>query len=76
MEKSGVFEYEGKKISYSITDNCSEIKNYKGVEKMSRYIDFFDENGDTLGTNVIYGEVEALQNITWKDALECYKEMK
>lgn len=43
---------------------------------MSRYINFFDENGDSLGTNFIYGEVEALQNITWKDALECYKEMK
>lgn len=43
---------------------------------MSRYINFFDENGDSLGTNFIYGEIEVLQNITWKEALECYKEMK
>lgn len=76
MEKSGAFECEGKKISYSITDNYSEIKNFNGVEKISRYINFFDENGDNLGTRVIYGEVEALQNINWKDALEYYKEMK
>lgn len=65
-----------KKTSYSITDNCSEIKNHNGIEKMSRYINFFDENGDSLGTNFIYGEIEVLQNITWKEALECYKEMK
>lgn len=76
MEMSGAFECEGKKISYSITDNYSEIKNCNGVEKISRYINFFDENGDNLGTSIIYGEVEALQNINWKDASECYKEIK
>lgn len=29
-----------KKTSYPITDNCSEIKNHNGMEKMSRYIKF------------------------------------
>lgn len=72
----GKFEYEGEIIYYRITDDTKPIRMVKGVEKMSRYISFYKENGEPIGTTSIYDTYERMSNITHFDAEEWYKGYK
>lgn len=72
----GSFDYKGIKIRFRITDNVnSGVCIVNGIEKMSRYITFYDECGNSIGVKSIYGNVEEMQNITVQQALLWYEEM-
>ena len=72
----GQFQIDGKIIQYLISDNYSQrAKIVHGVEKITRTILFFDELGNSLGMNVMYGEFDKMQNISPSMANEAYKEM-
>ena len=70
----GHFDYQGRKISYNITDDKND---YKSIEnnKMLRYINFF-ENGNNLGMKSIYGYDEEMTNITSEKAKQWFEEYK
>lgn len=65
----GSFQYNGYTISYWITDNFNEIRNYK----MSRYIHFY-KDGYNIGLASIYGHVEKMTNITVLDVEKYFLE--
>lgn len=72
----GSFDYKGSKISFQITDDqTSGVYMLNGVEKMSRYINFYDSCGNNVGAKRIYGNVEEMQNITIQQASLWYEEM-
>lgn len=72
----GSFDYKGVKIRFQITDNVnSGLYIVNGIEKISRYITFYDECGNNIGVKSIYGNVEEMQNITVQQALLWYEEM-
>ena len=72
----GSFEIEGETIYYRITDDTKPIRMVRGVEKMGRYISFYKESGEHIGTTSIYDTYERMSNITHFDAAEWYKEYK
>ncbi len=72
MKYDGNFEYEGETIFYLVSDNGSLISS-KG--KMSRMINFYSKDGNIIGSNIIYGYVEDMQNIGANAAKKYYKEM-
>jgi hypothetical protein len=74
IEYDGFFVHEGNRIFYNITENDRPIQMINGVEKMSRFITFYDAGEQNLGTRAIYGEIEKLQNIWPEDALNWYLE--
>lgn len=72
----GSFDYKGSKISFQITDNKNlGVCIVNGIEKMTRYICFYDSCGNCIGVKSIYGNVEEMQNITVQQAILWYKEM-
>lgn len=56
---------DGKIIYYKVVDNYSEkIKIINGVEKIGRYIYFYNEKEDFIKWKRIYGEFDEMQNIS------------
>ena len=72
----GQFQIEDKTIQYIISDNYSQNpKKVHGIETIARNILFFDESGNSLGMNVLYGEFDKMQNISPAMAKESYVEI-
>lgn len=75
MKMDGFFECNGERIGYIISDNYSQgTIVIGGVEKMSRFIHYYNSKGKAIGTKNIYGIVEEMQNITPQMALNIYLE--
>lgn len=56
---------DGRCIYYKVVDNYSEKPVIrKGVEKIGRFIHYFDEKGEFIKTERIYGEYDEMQNIS------------
>ena len=72
----GQFQIDGQIVQYTISDNYSQKpKVICGVETISRNILFFDNNGTSLGMNVMYGDYDEMQNISPATVKEYYMEM-
>lgn len=72
----GSFILNGDTIYYHIVDDKKPIRTIKGVEKISRYINFYDINNNHIGVKQIYGDFEDLSNISSYDAEEWYTQLK
>lgn len=74
MHYDGSFIYGDKKIGYLMQD---EIKNslFHGQEMITRFIDFFNEDGTPIGSCPCYGIADEMTTITSEKALNWYKEM-
>ena len=60
----GGFEYEGKTIHYRVTDKFDEKPRLiQGVEKISRYLHYYNDKLELLGFCVVYGTYDEMQNI-------------
>ena len=71
IEMDGCFEYNNEIIYYQIADNWNEKpKMVSGVEKMGRYLNFYSADKKLLKTKRVYGDFEAMQNISSTVALE------
>lgn len=56
---------DGRCIYYKVVDNYSEKPVIrKGVEKIGRFIHYFDEKGEFIKHKRIYGEYDEMQNIS------------
>ena len=56
---------DGKTIYYKVVDNYSEkVRVVNGVEKVGRYIYFYDEKQDLIKWERVYGEYYEMQNIS------------
>lgn len=59
------FEYNGETFYCRITDNNEPIRTVRGVEKMSRFANFYDSDKNPIVTGwAEYGTVEEMTNIT------------
>lgn len=74
MVFDGSFEYENDTIYYKIVDDNYPIKTIRGVEKTSKYFNFYDSNEKHIDVTHVYDTFENLSNITPSYALEKYKE--
>lgn len=71
----GVFNFNGESIKYKIIDNSLEsIQVVKGIEKMGRYIYFYNSQNESIGFLRIYDTVERMTNISLQDASKWYEE--
>lgn len=58
-------ENDGRTIDYKVVDNYSEKPVVrKGVERIGRYIHYYDEKGEFIKMERIYGEYDDMQNIS------------
>lgn len=60
---------DGRTIFYKVVDNYSEkpvVRN--GVEKIGRYIHYYDDNGDFIKMERIWGDYDDMQNVSPIDA--------
>ena len=65
---------EGETIYYKVVDNYSEkVKIINGVEKIGRYIYFYNEKEDFIKWRRIYGEFDEMQNVSPIVAKETYE---
>ena len=65
---------DGKTIYYKVVDNYSEkVRVVNGVEKVGRYIYFYDEKQDLIKWERVYGEYDEMQNISPIYAKEIYE---
>ena len=56
---------DGRTIDYKVVDNYSEKPVVrKGVERIGRYIHYYDEKGEFIKMERIYGEYDDMQNIS------------
>ena len=56
---------DGRCIYYKVVDNYSEKPVIrKGVEKIGRFIHYFDKKGEFIKTERIYGEYDEMKNIS------------
>ena len=56
---------DGRCIYYKVVDNYSEKPVIrKGVEKIGRFIHYFDEKGEFIKLERIYGEYDEMKNIS------------
>lgn len=59
------FDYNGETLYCRITDNNEPIRIVRGVEKMSRYANFYNSDKSPIVTGwAEYGTVEEMTNIT------------
>ena len=59
------FEYKGETLYCRITDNNEPIRTVRGVEKMSRFANFYDSDKNPIVTGwAEYGTVDEMTNIT------------
>lgn len=71
----GVFNFNGESIKYKIIDNSLEsIQVVRGIEKMGRYIYFYNSQNESIGFLRIYDTVERMTNISSQDASKWYEE--
>lgn len=71
----GVFNFNGESIKYKIIDNSLEsIQVVRGIEKMGRYIYFYNSQNESIGFLRIYDTVERMTNILSQDASKWYEE--
>ena len=65
---------DGKTIYYKVVDNYSEkVRVVNGVEKVGRYIYFYDEKQDLIKWERVYGEYDEMQNISPIYAKDIYE---
>lgn len=65
VEYDGNFELNGKRIFFVINDDKkTPILMRSGTEKLTRYFNYFDESGCSLGGISVYDTGECLHNIT------------
>lgn len=65
---------DGRTICYNIVDNYSEkpvVRN--GVEKIGRYIHYYDDKGEFIKMERIYGDYDDMQNISSIDAKQHFE---
>lgn len=56
---------EGKTIYYKVVDNYSEkARVVNGVERIGRYIYFYNDKEDFIKSERIYGDYDEMQNIS------------
>lgn len=56
---------EGKNIYYKVVDNYSEkVRIVDGVEKIGRFIYFYNDKDDFIKLERIYGDYDEMQNIS------------
>ena len=56
---------EGKNIYYKVVDNYSEkVRIVDGVEKIGRFIYFYNGKDDFIKLERIYGDYDEMQNIS------------
>ena len=56
---------DGRVIYYKVVDNYSEKPVVrKGVEKIGRYIHYYDDKGEFIKMERIYGDYDDMQNIS------------
>lgn len=56
---------EGKTIYYKVVDNYSEkVRVVNGVERIGRYIYFYNDKEDFIKSERIYGDYDEMQNIS------------
>lgn len=61
-------------IYYKIVDNYSEKTIVrKKVEKITRYIHYYDDNGEFIKMKKIYGNYDDMQNISSFDAKQYFE---
>lgn len=71
----GVFNFNGESIKYKIIDNSLEsIQVVRGVEKMGRYIYFYNSQNESIGFLHVFDTVERMTNISSQDAFKWYEE--
>ena len=69
------FSYDGEMLYCCIIDNNEPIRTVRGVEKMSRFANFYDSNKKTIVTGWLeYGTVEEMTNITSFTVAKWYEE--
>ena len=65
---------DGRTIYYKVVDNYSEKPVIrKGVEKIGRYIYYYDAKGEFIKMERIFGEYDDMQNITPIDARQHFE---
>ena len=69
------FEFEGETIGVRVKDDKKPIRMMHGVEKMSGFFDFYDENG-YCGTEAFYEDFENMSPVRSHIAKKYYIEMK
>ena len=69
------FEYKGETLFCKITDNNSPIRTVRGIEKMNRYLNFYNKNREAIITGwAKYGTVEEMTNISQLMLEQWYEE--
>ena len=69
------FDYNGETLYCRITDNNEPIRIVRGVEKMSRYANFYNSDKNPIVTGwAEYGTVEEMTNITTFTVTKWYTE--
>lgn len=69
------FDYNGETLYCRITDNNEPIRIVRGVEKMSRYANFYNSDKSPIVTGwAEYGTVEEMTNITSFTVTKWYAE--
>ena len=69
------FDYNGETLYCRITDNNEPIRIVRGVEKMSRYANFYNSDKSPIVTGwAKYGTVEEMANITSFTVTKWYAE--
>lgn len=69
------FDYNGEILYCRITDNNEPIRIVRGVEKMSRYANFYNSDKSPIVTGwAEYGTVEEMANITSFTVTKWYAE--
>ena len=65
---------EGKTIYYKVVDNYSEkVRFVDGVERIGRYIYFYNDKEAFIKSERIYGDYDEMQNISPIYAKEIYE---
>ena len=69
------FDYNGETLYCRITDNKEPIRIVRGVEKMSRYANFYNSDKSPIVTGwAEYGTVEEMTDITSFTVTKWYAE--
>ena len=69
------FEYNDETLYCCITDNNEPIRTVRGVEKMSRFANFYNSDKSPIVTGwAEYGTVEEMTNITSFTVTKWYTE--
>lgn len=70
------FEYEGKTIWVRVKPDNKPIRTVRGVEKISGFFEFFDDDGNTLDAIAFYENFEDLTPVRTSIAEAHYIELQ